>query len=173
MLVSVSLSFTACPLQRQNKLKFDKLERSTFEDAMKDTNIEYSSIDELILTNASYIESHLGEGVSGGVIGELNDVVFSYVEYVDTYFAHEYFKQHFMEYDYYYTTDHDREINLLIEDDMGYALFDFDMSSVQIYGGIYFKDNVIIMVSNANSKHKYSDEALIDSFLDKIGYPKP
>lgn len=89
MLVSVSLSFTACPLQRQNKLKFDKLERSTF------------------------------------------------------------------------------------EDDMGYALFDFDMSSVQIYGGIYFKDNVIIMVSNANSKHKYSDEALIDSFLDKIGYPKP
>lgn len=173
VLLSMCLSLTACPFQRQKKLKFDSVKRSTFEDAMEVMNIEYESIDEYLLTDAAYFEHYLGEGVSGGVLGELNGVLFAYVEYCDTYFAHEFFKETFSNYDSLYNNDHNREINLLIEDDTGYVIFDFDYKGTQVYGGFYFKDNVIIIVSNDQTEHKYSDEALIDSFLDKIGYPKP
>ena len=47
----------------------------------------------------------------------------------------------------------------------------FNMYTNKVYGGIYFKDNTVIIVAAGSSKE--SDAASIDEFLKSIDYPKP
>lgn len=170
LLVSLCLSLTACPLKKQKKLDFQKMDMQTFEQAMQDTDIDYY---ELSYDDMDTLSKEFGEGISAGRIGEMNGVLFMYLEYSSTYFVHEFFVELTNEYDRYYSEDKNREINIWVEDTMGYNIYNFNRRGLQMYGGFYFKDNTLVVVSNANSAHQYSDQALIDSFLDRINYPKP
>lgn len=174
LLFSICASIAGC--KRKKKISFEKLERSTFSIALRDVGIEAENLVELTTDDSAkyqILTKTFGEGSSYALLAEYNEMVFSYTEYSSPYFAHQFFTSYFTMYDDVSRSKKNEEIQTHIEDEFGYVLINYMKGNKQIYGGFYLIDNTVIVVSNSQSEHVYSDQAFIDKFLGLINYPTP
>ncbi len=172
LLLTIALSVGAC----KKKVKtFEKVSRQEFSKALDGIDVH---ADEIMVFEdndplSTVMDDHFGEGSKYALIAQKNGILFSYIEYSSADFAHYYIDSYFGDHNNLSRDKRKEECEIKLFDDYGYILIDFEKYGIQFYGGIYQKDNTVIVVSNDNSEHVYSDKALIDMFLDLINYPKP
>lgn len=101
-----------------------------------------------------------------------------FIQFEDTEAAHDYFEDEFYDdvMDMKEDKDFDGKLKTKLSKSSGYIILNGESDSKgfgkgDIYGGIYFKDNVIVVaLANSNKKSDIKD---INAFLKAIGYPKP
>ncbi len=106
-------------------------------------------------------------------MAEDDEQMYIFIEFEDAEVAKEYFEDEF--YDDFEDAIEDEDIDgkysYKISDNSGYILVNGENDDEEMYGGIFFKDN--ILVAAVADSTKKSDMKDIDAFLEEIGYPKP
>lgn len=163
MVASMVFSMTACgkSFKAIDKKDFKKalkaIELDEDMEEIEDDNVEYLGIDDAEYAASAYDE----------------DQMYMFIEFEDADAAKEYFEDEF--YDDFEDAIEDEDIDgkysNKISDDSGYIIVNGENDDEEMYGGIYFKDNVMVVAISYTTKK--SDMKDIDAFLDAIGYPKP
>lgn len=127
--------------------------------------------DELDIENAEeYIMGYCTDEDEEAVI------LYEFISFEDTESAHDYFNEEW--YEDYSEAKKDKDLDGTMKDSLsktsGYIILDVesdskDLGKGNIYGGIYFADNTVVIVMGMDASKSSKKE--IDSFLESIEYP--
>jgi len=165
LVCAVMMSLAAC------KKNFNAVERKEFEDALENV---------LGLDDDEYHDyGDYYDGSKHDIDYWDDDVRYEFIEFKDEDDAVDFFE------DYYYDDftdviedeDFKGKQSSYLSDTMGYIIVngeadsDFSRWDDDVYGGIYMKDGIVVIVMAYSDKN--SDIKDVDEFLDYIGYPNP